>query len=423
VYAPTNDQLKPGASARFGHQFRTWIEECPQCHFDIITHSLGGAVIAYWLGAYAEARDVKAIHSVITIDSPVNGVDAWGDASALSAFHVPNIGLIRDAIFGTTGQVAQDLNDTNFGQVARRAADNVDMRCISNLNDMLIPSQWATIQPVGATIITYKTLNDSVPTTVKGPCENLVDHYTVEDPFDITFINQLIKALAISPKAAIPDQTVLANAHNKPLDNVSVWVPVVEQIARDTPKWSAANTPFAADLQLVTRSPFLTPGAEAPIEVRLLNRGNSPWEVNKVSLRLVDGTAFSLANDQPLPEQVNPGEEIPLRLKISVPKTPGVYPSRWQLVHGTTYFGPKIKLDLVVLPAGRDQSGAVTEPIAVMRGLIDKLAADVRARIEEEIRRLEEAAARGASSALRRRAGARSCDRRPGRMAAPRAAG
>ena len=277
------------------------------------------------------------------------------------------------------------------------------MRCISNLNDMLIPSQWATIQPVGATIITYKTLNDSVPTTVKGPCENLVDHYTVEDPFDITFINQLIKALAISPKAAIPDQNVLANAHNKPLDNVSVWVPVVEQIARDTPKWSAANTPFAADLQLVTRSPFLTPGAEAPIEVRLLNRGNSPWEVNKVSLRLVDGTAFRLANDQPLPEQVNPGEEIPLRLKISVTKTPGVYPSRWQLVHGTTYFGPKIKLDLVVLPAGRDQSGAVTAPIAVMRGLIDKLAADVRARIEEEIRCLEEAAAR---EALRQLCGA-----------------
>lgn len=73
-----------------------------------------------------------------------------------------------------------------------------------------------------------------------------------------------------------------------------------------------------------------------------------------------------------------------------------MYPSRWQLVHGTTYFGPQIKLDLVVLPASSDPSGAVTDPVAVIRGLIDKLAADVRARIEEEIRRLEEAAAREA---------------------------
>lgn len=397
VYAPTNDQVKPGAAARFGRQFRSWIDECPQCHFDIITHSLGGAVVAYWLAAFAEARDTKAIHSVITIDSPVNGVDAWGEASALSAFHVPNIGLIRDTIFGTTGKVAQDLNDANFGRMARRAADKIDMRCISNLNDMLIPSQWATIQPEGAAIITYKTLTDRVPATVKGPCENLVDHYTVEDPYAITIINQLIKGIAISPGAAIPDPIVeVTNAHNKPLDNVSVWPLVVQQIARDTPKWSAANTPFAADLQLSARSPFLAPGAEAPIEVRLLNRGKSPWEVNKVLLRLVEGTAFGLANDQPLSEQVNPGEEIPLRLKIAVPKTPGVYPSRWQLVHGTTYFGPQIKLDLVVLPASSDPSGAVTDPVAVIRGLIDKLAADVRARIEEEIRRLEEAAAREA---------------------------
>ncbi len=403
VNAPTNDQLKPGAAARFGHQFRAWIDECPQCHFDIITHSLGGAVVAYWLAAYAEARDTKSIHSVITIDSPVNGVDAWGEASGLTELGISNItiGPIRDLVFSNaggliTGKVAQDLQDSNFGRMSRQAAGKVDMRCISNLNDMLIPSQWATIQPEGAAIITYKTLTDRVPTTVKGPCENLVDHYTVDDPFDITFINQLVKALAISPNAAIPDLNVFANAHTKPLDSVSAWVPVVEQIARDTPKWSAANTPFAADLQLAGRSPFLTPGAETSIEVQLLNRGNSPWETNKVSLRLVEGVTFGLAKEQPLSQQVNPGEEIPLRLKFAVPKTPGVYPSRWQLTHGTTYFGPQIKLDLIVLPAGREQSGVVTDPVAIMRGLIDKLAADVQARIEDEIRRLEEAAAREA---------------------------
>ncbi|MFO1372942.1 MAG: hypothetical protein U1F42_11340 [Candidatus Competibacteraceae bacterium] len=108
------------------------IDECPHYRdFDIITHSLGGAVVAYWLAAFqAEARDTKAIHSVITIDSPVNGVDAWGEASAPQRVPSrPTLGS-RDTIFGTTGKVAQDLNDANFGRIWRRAADKIDMRCI-----------------------------------------------------------------------------------------------------------------------------------------------------------------------------------------------------------------------------------------------------------------------------------------------------
>src|SRR5262249_38973007 len=155
---------------------------------------------------------------------------------------------------------------------ARRSANKVDMRCISNITDMLIPPQWATVQPDGATTITYDMLAKQVSPLVKGPCDNIVGRYATANPYDLIDVIKQIdfsKPLDVTGNFKKVLQPIAA-AHTDPLANVNLWLPVVEQIARDTPKWSAANMPFAADLQLTGRSPFLTPGAETSIEVQLL---------------------------------------------------------------------------------------------------------------------------------------------------------
>lgn len=57
-------------------QIKKWRTDCPYCRFDIIRHSLGGAVAIYWAAMIATDADLAYIHNIITIDSPINGISA-----------------------------------------------------------------------------------------------------------------------------------------------------------------------------------------------------------------------------------------------------------------------------------------------------------------------------------------------------------
>lgn len=50
------------------------IKSFPNSEFDIITHSLGGVVAAYWAAEIADNCDLWRVHSIITLDSPLKGV-------------------------------------------------------------------------------------------------------------------------------------------------------------------------------------------------------------------------------------------------------------------------------------------------------------------------------------------------------------
>jgi hypothetical protein len=125
VYGPEEPAI--GSAERFNQQISAWRKQCPGCHFDIIAHSLGGAVVSYWLGSIATSDDIKHIRSFTTIDSPVNGIDRFlvdGYPFVIRAF---------EDLEYAGGYVPLDLKNTAFIQTMHRAPERVDMRCISNL--------------------------------------------------------------------------------------------------------------------------------------------------------------------------------------------------------------------------------------------------------------------------------------------------
>lgn len=402
--APTLDQLGKGAADRFGEQFVAWRAECPECHFDIIAHSLGGAVVSYWVASHDNREDLRHIHSLITIDSPVNGTTKWPDASSVTEF-IGGRGLKVYASWQeVSGRVAIDLEDANFGRMSRRAPEQIDMRCISNLYDILIPPQWATIRPENAPSLSYKSLVNQNPIQMPNtPCENFVGRYSAGNPYQGTVTEQLLRAAAISGEAALEvwrDQP--GQAHGQPLNDLEIWKLVLEQIARPTPKWQAANTPFAAT-RVLPAPTLAAPGAQTFLEVQLRNTGAHTWEPGKVVLRRQRDTTLKLAAEYALPRPVRPGEEVTLRLPVTAPAEQITYASDWSLAYGTTTFGPPLRLELIVstpggpgLPRPGDLPGLPQprNPLDDLRAMWEKLVADVRRQAEEFARRMVEEAIR-----------------------------
>lgn len=62
------------AATQFEDQFETWKDDYPGASFDVVAHSLGGVVVAYWLGSgKANSDDIAHIHSVLALSSPLRG--------------------------------------------------------------------------------------------------------------------------------------------------------------------------------------------------------------------------------------------------------------------------------------------------------------------------------------------------------------
>ncbi|MCH7699473.1 MAG: hypothetical protein IH865_11105, partial [Chloroflexi bacterium] len=69
-----------GHSQRFG----TWFRSLPAdgTTYDIVAHSMGGVVVAYWVTELASAEDLAKLHAVITLDSPLLGIAEWQEWAA-----------------------------------------------------------------------------------------------------------------------------------------------------------------------------------------------------------------------------------------------------------------------------------------------------------------------------------------------------
>jgi PKD repeat protein len=159
------------------------IEEYGDVHFDFITHSLGGVVASYYLDQVATFSEKSAVHSVITMDSPVSGVDsdAIGILAAkyllnkLACFGVPCgdalVDLIQVLILadggpnGSTGwpcplvptpfpylwKTAADLANCPFDssttpvdRIQGAGGRNSQIFTLRNVMDLFIHSPWAT---------------------------------------------------------------------------------------------------------------------------------------------------------------------------------------------------------------------------------------------------------------------------------------
>ncbi|MEX1253121.1 MAG: flexitail domain-containing putative surface protein [Dehalococcoidia bacterium] len=72
-----------GAAGKLQILVSNLISEYPGAKFDVIAHSMGGLVAAYWLSQHPQSAD--RIHSVITFDSPLRGTHLRNGASECEA--------------------------------------------------------------------------------------------------------------------------------------------------------------------------------------------------------------------------------------------------------------------------------------------------------------------------------------------------
>lgn len=141
TYASSQTRQPLADSARaLDAELLRWQHEFPGASFDLIGHSLGGAVAVYWASAIATPARLGAIHSIITLDSPLAGI--------------PH--SVADALFAPFfGPVAQDLlaNSPAISALARASERWLSgagtlsnpIATIANVRDFVVPFLWATI--------------------------------------------------------------------------------------------------------------------------------------------------------------------------------------------------------------------------------------------------------------------------------------
>jgi len=388
--------IRPGATARFGLQFEAWRKACPACHFDIIAHSLGGAVAASWLASLATPEQLRHVHSLVTIDSPVNGATALPDLTTAVA------AMFKNEFETASGFAGEDLEDEAFVSVMREAPSRVTMTCVSNIYDALISPHLATIRtsndftPLDHTGLMKRVKAEGIArvqaTLFAGPCRNLPDIYSQENAFNYFVWDDKLTAAAEA-------------AHTRPLVHNGVLIIVAKQLAELPPKWQAANNAFNAE-RILPAPTLAAPEEQVALEVQLRNTGAHTWEKGRVTLkRQSQDNVLKLAGGYNLTGAVRPGEEVTVRIELTAPKTPATYTSDWSLAYGTTAFGPAIRLELTVsapssgvgpLPGPGDLPGIPKprNPLDDLQAMWEKLIADVQRQLEEFARRMVEEAIR-----------------------------
>lgn len=138
-------------------QFLRWLQEYPAATFDLIGHSLGGAVATYWAASVATPAELQAVHSIITLDSPLGGYPRnVADRLFLPFFSpVANDLLegspIASAIAGAPGRWSDGP-----GTLASPIVT------ITNIRDYVVPFPWATIPNVVLVADDYGTDSSSL---------------------------------------------------------------------------------------------------------------------------------------------------------------------------------------------------------------------------------------------------------------------
>ena len=131
TYLPSETRQRLETSARrlgdqletLGLQDRTYV---------IVTHSLGGAVATTWAATEQNPARLAAVHSVITLDSPVNGMDGLG------------VWLETWAKVGTP--VSNELRGGDPVTLMRGSGRRIGVVTFSNFRDKVVPSSAARLE-------------------------------------------------------------------------------------------------------------------------------------------------------------------------------------------------------------------------------------------------------------------------------------
>jgi pimeloyl-ACP methyl ester carboxylesterase len=144
TYTPaTTRQSLDDAAAALEREFAAWHQAEPRATFDLVGHSLGGVIAALWVAGYATADQLRYVHAVVTLDSPVAG------------YPQPLYGYIEPYLAPLFGAPAQALS-ANSATMARVANAPARWKVgpghylsaiynIGNLRDLIVPAFVATM--------------------------------------------------------------------------------------------------------------------------------------------------------------------------------------------------------------------------------------------------------------------------------------
>ena len=138
-------------------QVLRWLQAYPNATFDLIGHSLGGAVAAYWAASVATPAELQAIHSIITLDSPLGGYPrSIADRLFLPFFSPVATDLLEGSPVVSAIASAPGRWSDGPGALASPIVT------ITNIRDYVVPFLWATIPNVVLVADDYGTDSSSL---------------------------------------------------------------------------------------------------------------------------------------------------------------------------------------------------------------------------------------------------------------------
>jgi hypothetical protein len=368
---------------KFQAQMKKWRKDCPFCRFDIICHSLGGAVVVYWAAVVGDVEDLAYVHNIITIDSPINGIFSFeikfDPLDIRGSFLREQAVLFKQGLDKSAGVAGRALRGQRIegGPIvisADQFLDNLkkvpraDLTCIGN-------DQEALILPVEAT---------------RETCLSYQGAYS-------------------SPWWKNSDfQAGIGNAHGQPLEHSTVLAAIDLALVRNDARWiqsAARRTEPLADrdarIRELSTFPIVEPGATTTLTITMANLGVLPWSVEDDALELVGGEPFGQLKRMRLTVPVPQSRATPFILTFKAPPAPGVYTNEWQMTYKGQPYGSRVLFTVVVLteeqrnPGGlisafigkvwEDTQAQIAQLGRKAREQVERL---VRAEIERQINRL-----------------------------------
>lgn len=327
------------SAVKFDAQYKQWRINCPQCRFEVIAHSLGGAVTTYWAANIADEEDLAYVHSLITIDSPIEGVNNLrlkfgpiGYDGSLSREAITAAGSVfLGNMFVAGGDAGAALRgqatgaDDSLPGARTFLADlkkfaRVDMACFAHVHDILVRQEEAW----------------------RPSCDYRGTYGTGFGPEDFLSL------------AAY--QGAILRMHTEPIGNPQLhrWIDLV--LVNNGGEWrrrADLRTSEIADrdsrLTAVSRYPVVLPGAAVELEFTLRNNGLHPWSPETDDLRRIGGNVFEEFSTIALDGPVAAGKTASFRISTTAPMTPGVYTGEWQLHAGGLPYGSRVYWSVIVL--------------------------------------------------------------------------
>lgn len=118
------------------------IDAYPDSEFDLVGHSLGGFIAAYWAATEASPADLRRVHSIVTLDSPLRG------RPLLNKYEQPIFNALPVPVLGDLGQAFTFLEpgSTTVERLRTgRLVEKVNVVTVRSTSDGVVPADHATI--------------------------------------------------------------------------------------------------------------------------------------------------------------------------------------------------------------------------------------------------------------------------------------